>query len=136
MTDTSGNNPGTDPPSHQPGLPVGIPLRTPSGVWAQYFDFPPDMRSHDTPPTYMGPGVTHKAIASAFRTPEALIVSYPRAGRTWVRAILAHAFEHAQRVWSAHPMDTMGWTRVEPNLPRLILTHGKKDPRRFAMLTS
>ncbi|GAB4547801.1 MAG: hypothetical protein Tsb0013_07870 [Phycisphaerales bacterium] len=80
-------------------------------------------------PTFIGPGVSHRRLREAYRTPSALVVSYPRAGRTWVRAMLAHAFEHTMRSFSAHPMDTTGWTRIDPSLPRLILTHGRSNPR-------
>lgn len=110
-------------------LPVGdrVPARSP--VVRQHTDLAPSSLSWLQEPTFIGPNVTHRRLREAYRTPSALVVSYPRAGRTWVRAMLAHAFEHAMEAFSAHPMDTTGWTRVDTSLPRLILTHGRNNPR-------
>lgn len=81
--------------------------------------------------TFFGPTIAHPAITRAYRPPTAIVVSYPRAGRTWLRAVLAHAFEEIVGPRSAHPMDTTGWTRIEQRLPRMILTHGRDNPRRL-----
>ena len=102
---------------------------TGSSVFHQHLDVSRASMHWVQTPTLIGPGVTHRSLMEAFRRLEALVVSYPRAGRTWVRAMLAHAFEHAMDAFSAHPMDVTGWTRVEPKLPRLILTHGRVNPR-------
>lgn len=112
------------------GVRAGERIPTKSSVFFQHLDLWPDSMRWFQSPTLIGPGVAHKSIQDAYRTPSAVVVSYPRAGRTWVRAMLAHAFEHTLNSFSAHPMDTTGWTRVEKKLPRLILTHGRDNPRR------
>ncbi len=111
-------------------LPARPPTRSP--VIRQHFDFSAASARWLQEPTVIGPNVSHRRLREAFRTPSALVVSYPRAGRTWVRAMLAHAFEHTMQAFSAHPMDTTGWTRIDTSLPRLILTHGRTNPRNKA----
>ena len=105
------------------------PRRVWNHVLSQQLTMPTDSTRWLQEPTLIGPNISHKHLRDAYRTPSALVVSYPRAGRTWVRAMLAHAFEHTLESTSAHPMDTTGWTRIDTNLPRLILTHGKTNPR-------
>ena len=83
------------------------------------------------PATLLGPGVTDRTLAQALRRPAAVLVSFPRAGRTWLRIMLAHAFE---RLFSArtprNPLDTDAYARTEPRIPRVIVTSGYCDPRR------
>lgn len=83
------------------------------------------------PATLLGPGVTDRSLAQALRRPAAVLVSFPRAGRTWLRIMLAHAFERlfATRT-PRNPLDTDAYARTEPRIPRVIVTSGYCDPRR------
>lgn len=123
------NEPTDEKPDLFPGVRAGERHRTASSVFFQRIDISPNSTSWFQAPTIFGPTIADRRMREAYRRPRALVVSYPRAGRTWVRAMLAHAFEHTLASFSAHPMDTTGWTRVETKLPRLILTHGRDNPR-------
>lgn len=82
-----------------------------------------------TPPTFFGPGVADPNLLRAFRKPAALVVAFPRSGRTWLRVMLALAFEREFDAFSANPLDSDGWARAEPRLPRVVVTAGRREPR-------
>lgn len=85
------------------------------------------------PATLLGPGITDRYLAQALRKPAAVLVSFPRAGRTWLRVMLAHAFERLFAVKSARPLDVDAVARSEPRIPRVIVTSGHGDPRRMTV---
>ncbi|MEO1128511.1 MAG: sulfotransferase domain-containing protein [Planctomycetota bacterium] len=81
------------------------------------------------PPTMIGPTLVDGAIRRAFRAPAAHIVSFPRAGQLWLRVMLALTIERTTQTTSANPFDLDARTRTDGSLPRLMLSHGKQDPR-------
>ena len=121
---TSAPDPNRPDPPRRPARPAAPGF--------QSIDAPRSSLGHLQPPTVLGPGVTDSAIATALRKPAALLVSFPRAGRTWLRVMLAHAFERLFDARSANPLDTDGWARAEPRLPRVLVTHGRGNPRALA----
>ena len=82
-----------------------------------------------SPTAIMGPGVADARSAASFRTPAAILSGFPRSGRTWVRVMLAHAFEELFHITTARPWDTDALAKVEPRIPRVVVTPGIADPR-------
>ncbi len=84
------------------------------------------------PSTLLGPGFTDRFLAQALRRPAAVLVSFPRAGRTWLRVMLAHAFERIFRTRPRPPVNIEAAAATEPRVPRVVITSGYLDPRRAA----
>jgi len=77
----------------------------------------------------MGPGFADERSMAALRAPAAILSGFPRSGRTWVRVMLAHAFEELFHIATAKPWDTDSLSKVEPRVPRIVVTPGIGDPR-------
>jgi hypothetical protein len=112
----------TDPPPSPPA-----PRQGPRYTQSIYFS----KRSLESlhPATILGPGIVSRKLVEAFREPACLLVSFPRAGRTWLRVMLAHAFEELFDVRSAKPLDTDATARLTTRIPRVITTPGYRSPR-------
>lgn len=81
------------------------------------------------PPAFMAPGLADPRTIAAFRAPAAIISGFPRTGRTWLRVMLAHAFEELFHTTTAQPWNTDAFAKVEPRIPRIVVTPGIADPR-------
>jgi hypothetical protein len=113
---------------HRSHTPVA-PVRSRNPVTEQRIVMANPLHTTLQPPTMIGPTLIDGAIRRAFRAPAAHIVSFPRAGQMWLRVMLSLAIERTTRTTSANPFDLDARTRTDGSLPRLILSHGKQDPR-------
>jgi len=133
----------TDPvPDPPPRAPAGAPDHPPADHGAtredehsitlrytQSLAFSSRALRNLAPPAFMGPGIMDARTASSFRTPAAILSGFPRSGRTWLRVMLAHAFEELFHISTARPWDTDALAKVEPRVPRVVVTPGIADPR-------
>jgi hypothetical protein len=112
------------PPAPAPDAAPNVTLR-----FTQSLAFSSRSMRNLAPPAFMGPGFADARTVASFRTPAAILSGFPRSGRTWLRVMLAHAFEELFHVSTARPWDTDALAKVEPRVPRIVVTPGIADPR-------
>lgn len=59
--------------------------------------------------------------------PQALIVSFPKCGRTWLRMMLGKALAHAYHLHSRDPLEIQEFHRAHPEIPVIDIEH-EGDP--------
>lgn len=116
--------PDPSPPSAPDNTPRQVAVR-----FTQTMAFSARSLRNLAPPAFMGPGVADERSIAALRTPAAILSGFPRSGRTWLRVMLAHAFEELFHLTTAKPWDVDSLSKVEPRVPRIVVTPGLGDPR-------
>ena len=63
------------------------------------------------------------------RRADAVVVSYPKSGRTWLRAMLSHLYHQRYGMPETELIDCENFNKLEPRVPAILFTHDDMSER-------
>ena len=63
------------------------------------------------------------------RRADAVVVSYPKSGRTWLRAMLSHLYHQRYDMPDNELIDCENFNKLEPRIPAILFTHDGMNER-------